>query len=49
MWLPKGTEQFDLGAAVHHHLQPGILSQPGGAVIIDADLSPKDFAPISRL
>ena len=39
---PEGAKQFDLRAAVHHHLQAGILGQSRGLVIDHADLAPQD-------
>ena len=44
-WLPEGAEQLDLGTAIHHHLKPRFLGQLGGAVIIDADLTPQHLGP----
>ena len=43
--LPEGAEQFNLGAAVHHNLQAGVLSQLGRRIVIDTDLPPDDLGP----
>jgi hypothetical protein len=41
--LPERSEQLNLWAAVHHHLEAGLLGKAGGGMVNHANLPPQHF------
>jgi hypothetical protein len=44
-WFPEGSEELNLGAAIHNNLQACIFRKARGIVVVNSDLAPEHLSP----